>query len=199
MQTVKIGQRPPTFRLPAGHGGEVSLDDYRGRNVIVWFTKGMGCAFCRTQMSQLARGYPRLRAADAEILQVTPTKPERARFYASHFPIPFPYLCDPNYRVHREWGLAIRSHSLPWYAKLLYVSSKMPSPTAEIGNPKTTLAEVPSLLHDSDMGFFVLDRDGVVRYTRTTPYATEQGMNEIPSVDEVLARLQPGATPQPSA
>jgi peroxiredoxin len=59
MQTVKIGQRPPTFRLPAGHGGEVSLDDYRGRNVIVWFTKGMGCAFCRTQMSQLARGYPR--------------------------------------------------------------------------------------------------------------------------------------------
>jgi hypothetical protein len=101
--------------------------------------------------------------------------------------------------VHRDWGLAIRSHSLPWYAKLLYETSKVPKPTAEIGNPKTTLAEVPSLLHDSDMGFFVLDRDGVVRYTRTTPYATEQGMNEIPSVDEILAQVQPGATPQRSA
>jgi hypothetical protein len=38
-----------------------------------------------------------------------------------------------------------------------------------------------------------------VRYTRTTPYATEQGMNEIPSVDEILAQVQPGATPQRSA
>ena len=30
-------------------------------------------------------------------------------------------------------------------------------------------------------------------------YASEHGMNEIPSVDEVLAQLEPGPTPRPSA
>jgi hypothetical protein len=75
----------------------------------------------------------------------------------------------------------------------------MKKPAAEIGNPKPTLGEMPSILHDSDMGFFVLDRDGVVRYARTTPYASEQGFNEIPSVEEILAQLEPGATPQRSA
>lgn len=196
MGSLEIGQVPPSFRLPAGQGGQIGPEDYRGRShLIVWFTKGMGCPFCRTQMSQLARGYPRLKAAGAEVLQVTPTKPERARFYAQHFPIPFPYLCDPDYRVHRAWGLDVRSHSLPWYAKLLYAGSRMEKPVAEIGNPKTSLAELPSILHDSDMGFFLLGSDGRLCYKRVGAYATDHGMTEIPSVDEILAQLAPGASP----
>jgi alkyl hydroperoxide reductase subunit AhpC len=170
----------------------VGIDDYRGRNkLVVWFTKGMGCPFCRTQMSQLARGYPRIKEAGAEVLQVTPTKPERARFYARNFPIPFPYLCDPDYAVHRTWGLDVRSHSLAWYAKTMYAVSKMPKPApAEIGDPKTSLAEAPSMLHDVDMGVFVLDREGVVRYKRAGSYGTETGVREIPTVDEIVATLR---------
>jgi peroxiredoxin len=198
MESVKIGQRPPSFRLPAGQGGEVSSDDYRGRNAIVWFTKGMSCPFCRTQMSQLARGYSKLQAAGAEVLQVTPTKPDRARFYAQNFPIPFPYLCDPEYQVHRAWGLDVRSHGPMWYARLMYEVSKIPKPPAEIGNPKPSLREIPTNLHDSDMGLFVLGRDGAVRYKRVSPYANEHGLNEIPSVDEILAQLGPGAPPRQS-
>ena len=97
MAEVEVGQQAPTFRLPSGHGGEVGPADYRGKsNLVVWFTKGMACPFCRTQMSQLARGLGRLKAAGAEVIQVTPTKPERARFYVKNFRIPFPYLCDPD-------------------------------------------------------------------------------------------------------
>jgi peroxiredoxin len=204
MSAIEIGQQPPSFRLPAGQGGEIGTEDYRGRShLVVWFTKGMGCPFCRTQMSQLARGYPKLKAAGIEVLQVTPTKPDRARFYAQHFPIPFPYLCDPDYRAHRAWGVDVRSHSLAWYARMFHAASKMPTPTAEIGNPKTTLAEMPSMLHDSDMGFFVLDRDGVLRYKRTSPYMSAHGLGDIPTVDEILpmvgASASPGAMPRRSA
>ena len=199
MASIDIGREPPPFRLPAGQGGEIGTEDYRGKShLVVWFTKGMGCPFCRTQMSQLARGYPRLKAAGAELLQVTPTKPDRARFYAQHFPIPFPYLCDPDYRAHRAWGIDVRSHSLAWYARTLRAGSKLTKPTAEIGNPKTTLAELPSMLHDSDMGFFVLDRQGVVRFKRTSPYMSERGSSEIPTVDEIVALVasaSAGATP----
>lgn len=192
MTVIEVGQRAPSFRLPAGHGGEVGTEDYRGRRaLIVWFTKGMACPFCRTQMSQLARGYPKLQAAGAEVLQVTPTKPERARFYARSFPIPFPYLCDPRYEVHRAWGLDVRSHSLAWYARTLREVSKTPKPPpSELGDPRAQLREVPSLLHDSDMGFFVLDRQGVVRFRHAAPYESESGPNTIPSVDDVLRQLE---------
>lgn len=192
MAGVEIGQRAPDFRLPSGHGGEVGPADYRGRSsLIVWFTKGMACPFCRTQMSQLARGYPQIKALGAEVLQVTPTRPERARFFAKNFTIPFPYLCDPDYRVHRQWGVGVRSHSLAWYAKMFHAASKMPhDPPAEIGNPKSTLRELPRMLDDSDMGFFVLDRDGVVRYTLSGSYVHGQGSRKIPTMDEITRELQ---------
>ncbi len=199
MAGVEIGQRAPGFRLPSGRGGEVGPDDYRGRApLIVWFTKGMACPFCRTQMSQLARGYPKIKALGAEVLQITPTKPERARFYAQSFTIPFPYLCDPDYRVHRQWGIDVRSHSLGWYAKTLYGSTKIPPPPpAEIGNPKGTLRELPRMLDDSDMGFFVLDREGVVRYKLSGSYVDRQASRQIPTMDEITRELERCANPAP--
>ena len=51
MPSIEIGQMAPPLRLPSGQGQEVALEDYRGRqHVIVWFTKGMACPFCRQQM-----------------------------------------------------------------------------------------------------------------------------------------------------
>jgi len=191
MAGVEVGQKAPSFRLPSGQGAEVGPEDYRGRsNLIVWFTKGMGCPFCRTQMSQLARALPRLKAAGAEVLQVTPTKPERARFYVKNFPIPFQYLCDPDHAVHRTWGLGVRSHSVGWYAKHFYTSFTSPAPpAAEIGDPRTTLVEMPDMFRDTDMGAFVLDREGTVRYKYTGAYVSPQGVKGLPSVDEMLRAL----------
>lgn len=199
MTGVEIGQRAPDFRLPSGDGGEVGPADYRGRSsLIVWFTKGMACPFCRTQMSLLARGYSRIKALGAEVLQVTATRPERARFFAKNFSIPFQYLCDPDYQVHRQWGVDVRSHSLVWYAKMFRAASKMaPPPPADIGNPKGTLRELPRMLDDSDMGFFVLDREGVVRYKLGGSYIAGHTSRQIPTLDEITRELERCGTPAP--
>ena len=37
-----IGAPAPLFRLPTATGGEVALEDYRGRSsVVLWFSKGL--------------------------------------------------------------------------------------------------------------------------------------------------------------
>jgi peroxiredoxin len=188
---VEVGQRAPSFRLPAGQGGEVSPEDYRGRsNLIVWFTKGMACAFCRTQMSQFARSGARLKEAGAEMLQVTPTKPERARFYAKNFPLPFPYLCDPDFAVHRGWGLDQRSHSLGWYAQMMLAARKFPREASDVGAPRASFTEIPALMSDTDMGLFVLDREGIVRYALADAYLNLHGVRKVPGIDELLRPLQ---------
>lgn len=39
---VKVGATAPDFSLPAASGGEVSLSDYRGSSVLLYFSMGPG-------------------------------------------------------------------------------------------------------------------------------------------------------------
>jgi peroxiredoxin len=42
MKLPEIGAPAPPFRLPTAAGGEVGLDDYRGRTkLVLWFSKGL--------------------------------------------------------------------------------------------------------------------------------------------------------------
>ena len=186
MSSLAIGQPAPPFRLPAATGGELGPQDYRGKaNLIVWFTKGMGCPFCRQQMSQLSRAYQRFRQKNTEVLEVTVTKPERARFYANKFPLPFPYLCDPDYAARRSWGLDFRSHSPLWYASAFVAGARTTIPENDFGKFPPPLREVPGVLVDDDMGFFVLDREGIVRHALSGSYATPTGTRALPANDEI--------------
>jgi len=192
MTSVEVGRVAPSFRLPSGQGQDIGPDDYRGRhNVVVWFTKGMACPFCRQQMTQLVRGYPSFQALNAEILEVASTSPERGRLYVSKFNIPFPYLCDPEYRVRRSWGLDVRSHSLGWYAKGLYAGmmAMAEPPPNDFGKVQPSFGEFPGILADDDMGFFVLDRNGVVRYSLAGSYVVDRATRQIPSNEEIVRQL----------
>jgi peroxiredoxin len=191
MTIPRIGERARSFRLPSAQGGEVGLDDFENRRaVVVWFTKGMACPFCRQQMSQLARAYPRIKERGGEVLEVTSSAPARAQFYARQFKLPFPYLCDPDYRVRAEWGLAKRPHGLGYYAKTLMAGMKAPPPPNDFGSFKPALGEFPQVLADDDMGVFIVDRAGVVRYALAGAYFSDAGPHAIPGPDEILRELE---------
>jgi peroxiredoxin len=195
LTTPRVGEPARPLRLPAAQGGEVGLDDYRDRQaVIVWFTKGMACPFCRQKASQLARGAAQFRAAGGELLQVTVSKPDRARLYARQFALPFPYLCDPDFGARSAWGMPPRSHGLPWYAKTLVKNMAMPKPPNDFGNFMPAPAEIPNLLVDDDMGLFVVDRKGVVRYAVSGSYMSEAGPRPLPGNDELVRALEACAT-----
>ena len=191
MSTVTIGTEAPPFRLPSATGQEISLGDLRGKkHAIIWFTKGMACPFCRQKMSQLARVYPELVRRDAEVLEITPTKPERARFFASKFKLPFPYLCDPEHAVRQQWAVNPgRSHSLLWYAKAFVHGTTMPKPPNDFGDVTPSPGEFPKLLADDDMGLFIVDKGGIVRFAYRASEFTEQGPRPLPGNDEILREL----------
>ena len=190
MAQIGVGQVAPSFRLPSGQGPEVALEDYRGKkNVIVWFTKGMACPFCRQQMSQLARGYGEFAARDAEIVEVTNSTPERARVYAQKFGLRFPYLCDPDFRVRQAWGLGRRSHGPLYYVTTFYRGATAPKPETDYTGEPFKPAEIPSLLADEDMGFFIVDKQGLIRFALNEAYFTAKGPRQIPSNAEILQEL----------
>ena len=190
MTVPKIGEPARAFRLPCAQGGEIALDDYKGRrSVVLWFTKGMACPFCRQQMSQYARAYERIREHGGEVLEVTGSTPARGAFYAKRFTLPFPYLCDPDFSARRAWGLEKRSHGPVYYAKMLAIGMTETPPPNDWGPFKPSLGEIPSMLADDDMGLFIVDRAGVVRYALAGPYAGERGVHGLPSPEEITREL----------
>jgi peroxiredoxin len=197
MSEVTGGQSAPSFRLPSAQGGEVGLEDFAGRrNLILFFAKGMGCGFCRQKMSQLARGTSRFQALAGEVVMVAPTTRERGQFYAKNFSLPFPYLCDPEYRVFEAYGMPVRQRSLLWKTQAIAGFMRMPKPeTTELGPAKPALSEFPGLFKDDDLGLFVVDKRGTLRYASSAPYAGFEGakivsMAAIPSTEEIATVLE---------
>jgi peroxiredoxin len=190
MPIPEIGAVAPSFRLPVGQGGEIALEDFRGqKNVVVWFTKGMVCPFCRAQMTRVARVYPEIQSRGAEVLQVTLSSPAQARTYATKFHIPFPYLADGDCRVRREWGIESRSHGPLYYVKTLLKNSQAEMPDSDYGKFPPPMTQMTQALADDDMGFFVVDKGGIVRFSNTGSYIAGDRDRAIPSNEQILAEL----------
>jgi hypothetical protein len=141
-------------------------------------------------MSQLVRGYPEFQTHDAEILEVTPAPLQRARVYAQKFRIPFPYLSDADCRVRRLYGVERRSRSLGEYVNVFVQDMRMPTPPETFESPPSPFSDLPTLLADDDMGFFILDKDGIVQYALAGSFVTSTGVRSIPSNEEIVRELQ---------
>ena len=101
-----VGQVAPQFSLPSIGGTMVDLASYRGRrNVVVWFSRGFTCPFCRVYTDSVRAGYAALRAADTEVIQIAPNLLESARRFFAQAPLPFPFVCDPDKRLYAVYGL----------------------------------------------------------------------------------------------
>lgn len=104
-----VGVEAPLFSLPSVRGPMVDLASYRERsNVVVWFSRGFTCPFCRVYTDSIRTGYEALQAGDTEVIQVAPNLLDSARRYFGSSPLPFPFVCDPDKRLYAVYGLGDR-------------------------------------------------------------------------------------------
>ena len=104
-----VGDAAPLFGLRSVQGPTVELAAYRGhRNVVLWFSRGFTCPFCRQYMDGIGQGYQELCAVDTEVIQVAPNLLESARTFFRDAPSPFPFVCDPDKRLYAVYGLGDR-------------------------------------------------------------------------------------------
>lgn len=60
----------PGFSLTDTSGRQVSLSQYRGRNVVLYFSEGAGCQSCLVQMAEIEEQSSRLRELDVTVLPI---------------------------------------------------------------------------------------------------------------------------------
>lgn len=113
------GAAPP-FTLPSTDGRTVSLADYRGREVLLYFNEGVGCDICFGQLVEIERSGV-FRDADLTVLPVVVNDLESTQQQLDRFGITTPFLVDPAKDVSRAYDTLGRGHhaDLPGHSFVL--------------------------------------------------------------------------------
>ena len=163
----------PVFALPSLRGAMVDLASYRGhRNVVVWFSRGFTCPFCRVYTDGMRAGYEALRTADTEIIQVAPNLLDSARRFFAQSPLPYPFVCDPDKRLYAVYGLgdvgaleATRTAVVSFAHAFTHgdTSNQIRGAWFDVVNRNFLRRLHHHAMTAQEQGMFLVDKDGVIR------------------------------------
>ncbi len=104
--TVKLqpGTLAPDFTLPDAEGKPVSLADYRGKNVIVYFYPQAATPGCTTEACDFRDNLSSLQGSGYEVLGISPDAPEALADFTGDFALTFPLLADEDHAVALAYG-----------------------------------------------------------------------------------------------
>jgi peroxiredoxin Q/BCP len=98
------GDPAPDFTLPDADDKPVSLSDYRGRRVIVYFYPAAGTPGCTKQACDFRDNLAELNDAGLDVLGISPDKPAKLAGFRDREGLTFPLLSDVDREVLTAWG-----------------------------------------------------------------------------------------------
>jgi peroxiredoxin len=214
---VQPGEPAPAFELPAiTRDGVVRLEDFRGnRPVLLGLFRGLDCPFCRRQIAALSAVDEELRNRGVETLAVVTTPAERARTYVRYRPMRLLVASDEKRAVHRAYGLPrleITESETAWPHRVTFAdimamrinpTGELPEPMDPISaskyldakdgfepEPEPASAEEPASSAGPQLvGSFLLDRNGIVRWTFVEAAVGPNAFGNHPETKEIFAAI----------
>ena len=106
MTTARLqpGDPAPDFTLPDADGKPVSLSDFRGRRVIVYFYPAAGTPGCTKEACDFRDNLAELNDAGVDVLGISPDKPAKLAKFRERDAVNFPLLSDPDKKVLTAYG-----------------------------------------------------------------------------------------------
>ncbi|WP_375478326.1 thioredoxin-dependent thiol peroxidase [uncultured Jatrophihabitans sp.] len=104
MARLAAGDQAPDFTLPDADGKEVSLADFRGRKVIVYFYPAAMTPGCTTQACDFRDNLASLQGAGYAVLGISPDKPAKLAKFRERDAVTFPLLGDPSRETLQAYG-----------------------------------------------------------------------------------------------
>ncbi|AYF77881.1 thioredoxin-dependent thiol peroxidase [Nocardia yunnanensis] len=98
------GDPAPAFTLPDADGKDVSLSDFRGRKVIVYFYPAASTPGCTKQACDFRDNLAELEGAGIEVVGISPDKPAKLAKFRDAEKLTFPLLSDPDKEVLTAYG-----------------------------------------------------------------------------------------------
>ncbi|SER58900.1 peroxiredoxin Q/BCP [Gracilibacillus ureilyticus] len=103
--TVETGQKVEDFTLQNNKGEKVSLSDYKGKNVVLYFYPKDDTPGCTTEACDFRDNYESFQDVNAVILGVSPDSEESHKKFIDKHDLPFELLVDEDKEVAEQFGV----------------------------------------------------------------------------------------------
>ncbi|MBN6080301.1 thioredoxin-dependent thiol peroxidase [Aggregatibacter actinomycetemcomitans] len=105
METLKAGENAPHFTLFDQHNQSVSLTQFQGKKVLVYFYPKALTPGCTTQACGLRDSKAELDKLGVVILGISPDSPKKLAQFAEKKALNFILLSDENHQVAEQFGV----------------------------------------------------------------------------------------------
>ena len=109
---LEVGTKAPDFTLKNQEGQEVSLSQFAGKRVVLYFYPRDNTPGCTRQACAFAGSYDAFRDLDAVVIGVSKDSTASHRKFADKYTLPFTLLSDPELTVLQAYGV--------WQEKKMY-------------------------------------------------------------------------------
>ena len=109
---LEVGTKAPTFTLPDQDGKEVSLSDFAGKKVVLYFYPKDNTPGCTRQACAFAAAYEDFKKLDVVVIGVSKDSAASHRKFADKHELPFILLSDLERTVIQSYDV--------WKEKMLY-------------------------------------------------------------------------------
>jgi peroxiredoxin Q/BCP len=101
---LAVGDAAPDFTLSDADGKPVSLSDYRGRRVIVYFYPAASTPGCTKEACDFRDSLADMVDAGLDVIGISPDTPAKIAKFRDAEGLNFPLLSDPDKEVLTAWG-----------------------------------------------------------------------------------------------
>lgn len=109
---LEAGESAPSFTLLDQNGAKVTLRDFAGHTLVLYFYPKADTPGCTTQACGIRDRQPEYDAAGAVVVGVSPDEPAALAKFRDKYGLPFTLIGDPDHAVAERYGV--------WVEKSMY-------------------------------------------------------------------------------
>jgi len=106
-EKLTLGEQAPDFTLPASNGEQVSLKDYKGKYIVLFFYPKDNTPGCTTEACDFRDNHGEFKNLDAIIFGISPDPLKSHDKFIEKYQLPFLLLSDEDHKIAEEYGVWI--------------------------------------------------------------------------------------------